>query len=188
MANYEHANGCFPPAYLPDENGNPKHSWRVLLLPWLELESLYKKYDFSEPWNGPNNRKLRAEMPDVYGCPHDPARQKFKTSYVVIVGNETVFNGGQSLSRSQITDGPATTILVVEVAESNIDWMEPRDFKFGEMRFSINDGLGMSPSSRRHPPYILSADFHVRAIDTDNPDTLRALITANAQEPIPEDW
>ena len=34
------------------------HSWRVLLLPYLDRSDLYKAYDFTEPWDGPNNRKL----------------------------------------------------------------------------------------------------------------------------------
>jgi hypothetical protein len=40
MHNYHDAHGCFPPAYIPDENGKPMHSWRVLLLPYLELDGV----------------------------------------------------------------------------------------------------------------------------------------------------
>lgn len=43
MLNYENANGHFPPAYIADENGKPMHSWRVLILPYLEQEALYKQ-------------------------------------------------------------------------------------------------------------------------------------------------
>jgi len=59
--------GCLPPAFIPDEQGNPKHGWRVLILPYLEktgfygtegLKRLYQSYDFSEAWDGPHNRKL----------------------------------------------------------------------------------------------------------------------------------
>lgn len=57
LHNYHNAHGCFPPAYIVDESGRPMHSWRVLL-PYLEQEALYDQYDFSEPWDGPNNRKL----------------------------------------------------------------------------------------------------------------------------------
>ena|SRR5271157_353196 len=33
---YHQANGCFPPAYIADKNGKPMHSWRVLILPYME--------------------------------------------------------------------------------------------------------------------------------------------------------
>ena len=31
----------FPPAFIPDKNGKPMHSWRVLILPYLEGQGLY---------------------------------------------------------------------------------------------------------------------------------------------------
>ena len=57
---YRQANGCFPPAYIADKNGKPMHSWRVLILPYLDQDALYKAYDFTEPWDGPTNKKLLA--------------------------------------------------------------------------------------------------------------------------------
>ena len=63
---YNEQYGSFPPAYIADENGNPKHGWRVLILPFLDEQALYDKYDFDEPWNGPNNSKLADSMPPVY--------------------------------------------------------------------------------------------------------------------------
>src|SRR5271168_5107175 len=37
MHNYHDQYGSFPPAYIADKNGRPMHSWRVLLLPFLEF-------------------------------------------------------------------------------------------------------------------------------------------------------
>ena len=65
LTNYSSVHGCLPPAYIPDKNGKPKHSWRVLILPFVEQKALYKRYNFDEPWNGPNNRKLAGRRPDV---------------------------------------------------------------------------------------------------------------------------
>ncbi len=60
LLNYEAKFHSFPPAYVADKNGRPMHSWRVLILPFLEYDDLYKQYNFNEPWDGPNNRKLLA--------------------------------------------------------------------------------------------------------------------------------
>ena len=42
------------------------HSWRVLLLPYLDQLELYNAYRFDEPWDGPNNRLLADRMPRHY--------------------------------------------------------------------------------------------------------------------------
>ena len=34
--NYHSQYGSFPPAYVADANGRPMHSWRVLILPFME--------------------------------------------------------------------------------------------------------------------------------------------------------
>ena len=61
--NYHQAYGQFPPAFIADDNGTPMHSWRVLILPYIEQQALYNAYDFSEPWNGP--KKLTTGKPDA---------------------------------------------------------------------------------------------------------------------------
>ncbi len=55
LHNYEQAYKSFPPAYTVDANGRPLHSWRTLILPFLEQESLYRAIDLSKPWNDPAN-------------------------------------------------------------------------------------------------------------------------------------
>jgi hypothetical protein len=35
---YEAQYHCFPPAYIPDKDGKPMHSWRVLMLPYLQYK------------------------------------------------------------------------------------------------------------------------------------------------------
>ncbi len=66
---YYHAqHGSFPPAYIADENGNPMHSWRVLILPYIEERDLYDQYDFDEPWDGPNNSLLHDKVVDLFNC------------------------------------------------------------------------------------------------------------------------
>jgi len=42
------------------------HSWRVLILPYINEVSLCERYNFDEPW-GPTV-KLLDEMPRLYAC------------------------------------------------------------------------------------------------------------------------
>jgi uncharacterized protein DUF1559 len=75
VATYHDTYGTLPPAYIADAEGKPLHSWRVLLLPFLEQRELYEQYDFDEPWDGPNNRKLLAQRPSVFAF-HDVQSQQ----------------------------------------------------------------------------------------------------------------
>ena len=65
---------AFPPAYVADASGKPAHSWRVLILPFLGQEPLYKRYAFDEPWDGPTNRALLTSSPIFYQCPSRQAK------------------------------------------------------------------------------------------------------------------
>jgi hypothetical protein len=55
---YHDLNGRLPPAVVTDKDGRPLYSWRVLLLPYLEEETLYKQFHLDEAWDGPNNKAL----------------------------------------------------------------------------------------------------------------------------------
>jgi len=127
LHNYRQANGCFPPACIADKNGKPMHSWRVLILPYMEEQALYKQYNFNEPWDGPSNKKLLASRPRGYSCPSDRdtyARRATSTSYVAVVGSDAAWPGDKPKS---LTGDLSKTIMVVEVADANIQWSEPRD-------------------------------------------------------------
>jgi hypothetical protein len=43
LHNYYSVYGVFPPAYVADESGKPMHSWRVLILPFLE-EQIHRTF------------------------------------------------------------------------------------------------------------------------------------------------
>src|SRR5258708_1665192 len=46
------------PQNVLDKNGKAILSWRVLLLPYLEQNELYKQFKMDEPWDSENNLKL----------------------------------------------------------------------------------------------------------------------------------
>ncbi|OHB66263.1 MAG: hypothetical protein A2V70_04930 [Planctomycetes bacterium RBG_13_63_9] len=185
---YRKEHGCFPPAYICEKNGKPMHSWRVLILPYLESGDLYGKYDFSEPWNGPNNRRLATlsadSIPGVFQCPRAGTKGTFFTNYVAVVGPETMWPGSRS---RRLPHGPRSgsqTIMLVEVSNSDIHWMEPRDLTFEQAIKGIQPETGLGISSK-HPNGVIymNADGSVHLMRRDiDPEELRKVLTRDAAQ------
>jgi len=197
LRGYYDANACFPPPYIADEQGHPMHSWRVLILPYMERKDIYAAYRFDEPWDGPNNRKLLEVALEVIRCPEtgDEASPT-DAYYLAVVGPETMWPPEGGLTVERVTDGIENTIMLVEVRDSGIHWMEPRDLEFDTMSFKINDAAGNAISSNhglfgpdRPGAYVALADGSVEGLDVDTPPALvKRLLTANGGEPLPDDW
>jgi hypothetical protein len=151
MQAYHTRYGCLPPAFIPDENGKPKHSWRVLILPFLDREKLFRQYRFDEPWNSPNNLALECEMPRIYRCPSEGEADQFLTSYAMIVGPHAISDGRTSHKLGDVKQKGANTILLAEAANAGIKWLEPRDLNVSEMKFDVN--------GRPEPPYGSKSDI-----------------------------
>lgn len=150
MQGYHQKYGCFPPAFVADKQGKPKHSWRVLILPFLEEKDLYAKYRFDEPWNGPHNMALAVQMPKVYRCPSDYDDDRSRTSYAMIVGPHAVSNAPTSRRLSDIKENGTKTIMLAEAANSKIQWLEPRDLNVKDMTFRPDAGDPRGPSPEHH--------------------------------------
>ncbi len=185
MQAYQAEHNCYPPAYLPDENDQPMHSWRVLLLPYLGEEMLYEQYDFDEPWNSENNRRLIDRMPEVYRCPSETIADTSEPSYVMIVGPGTISDGPSNTREDQITDGLHNTIMFVEICDAGFDWLQPQDLDARQISYQINDGSGQGIRSN-HPGGVCVGfcDGSVHFLsDSTPPGTVRAMTTIAGGEP-----
>ena len=49
-----------------DAEGQPRISWRVLILQELGYAELYNLFRLDQPWNSPHNRQLIELMPSCY--------------------------------------------------------------------------------------------------------------------------
>lgn len=146
----------FPPAYVADGNGRRMHSWRVLILRELGYETLYTRYRFDEPWDGPHNRSLIAEMPKEFGCPSDSSKSPGETNYVAVVGCQTGWPAPFAVAREHVGDGLYNTVHVVESCDLRASWTEPRDITWGEYVRGVNSGQHPGIFSR-HPGGALCA-------------------------------
>jgi type II secretory pathway pseudopilin PulG len=187
MHNYAQANNCFPPAYVADKNGKPLYSWRVLLLPYLSADPRYGDYRLDEPWDSPNNRKISETAIGVFQCltANHPASDCM-TDYMMVVGPHTISDGPHGRKFSEITDGLSNTIMIVEVADSGVNWAEPKDLKFNKIDFKINGPK--KPGIGSHHPggvNVAMGDASVHYVpDSVPPEKIKALLTIDGGEKV----
>lgn len=128
MHNYAATYTHFPAAVIIGPDGKTAHSWRVALLPYLEQDALYRQYKFDEPWDSEANKRVLAQMPAVFRSPSDVRPGTF-SSYFVLTGPTTLFDGSKGAEFQEVRDGLSNTILTVE-AVRDIPWTKPEDIAF----------------------------------------------------------
>jgi prepilin-type processing-associated H-X9-DG protein len=127
LHNYEQAHNALPPAYTVDAKGRPLHSWRTLILPYLERGPLYETIDLSKPWNDPANAKAIETFLPVFRCAEAVGPQN-TTTYLAIVAPNGCLIPRESRSLAEITDAHDSTLMVIEAGEENaVPWMAPMD-------------------------------------------------------------
>ncbi len=192
MNSYADGYQTWPPAAICDANGKPLLSWRVAILPYIEQGALYQQFKLDEPWDGPHNSKLLAQMPKDYAFRDDKITPTGYTHFRVFVGNGAAFDPPRPMGphgvtpgtpHDDFTDGKANTILVVEAA-TPVPWTKPEELEY--------DPDGPLPPLGGHFSdgfYAATANVSVRMIPKSvSEKTLRAAITRNAGDELGSDW
>ncbi|MBI2825830.1 MAG: DUF1559 domain-containing protein [Planctomycetia bacterium] len=130
MHNYHDKYAKFPAAAPLGKDGKTPHSWRIDLLPFLELRAkgLYDEYRFDEPWDSESNRKVLAQMPAVFRAPQDDPKST-NAAYFAVTGPAAALSEREGTSIRDFTDGTSNTIMLVE-AKRDIPWTKPEDIPF----------------------------------------------------------
>ncbi len=184
LHNYVDRYDALPPAHTVDASGQPLHSWRTLILPYLEQDALYRSIDLSKPWNDPENAKALATPVSVFRCP-EQAGPPNATTYLAIVSPTSAFRPREPRRLDEITDGHDCTLIVIEASEENaVSWMAPVD---------ADESLVLNLGTRTPPPHTGGAnggfvDGYVRFLKSTIPDRVwRALISISGHDDPPSD-
>lgn len=169
--NYHDVFGAFP-RHGGDADGQSKGlSWRVYLLPFLDQAPLYDRFNPDEPWDSDHNKKLIAEMPDVFKT--EGVVKPGHTSLHVFTGKNAPFgDGSQKTGIRNFTDGTSNTFLMVTAGADKADvWTKP-----GGLEFNVKDGIKML-GGIQESFQALMADGAVRTVSVDiDKDVLNNLI------------
>jgi hypothetical protein len=193
MHSYADQHGHFPPFIKYGANGQPLWSWRVELLPYLDHQDMYLKLKQDEPWNGPNNSKVLAKMPDVFQMPGKPTVGT--TYYQVFMGPGAPFTNNFRVRTgptfAQITDGASNTIMIAE-ARNPVRWASTAvadigvNLAPGQPVFFLHDKVGVDP---KQPFNVAMFDGSVRQIKrTAQAQHLAWAITPADGNPLPVGW
>lgn len=176
MHNYLATNNSFPPKAIVDKNGKPLLSWRVAILPYLEVAGEKLDFKLDEPWDSEHNKKLLDKMPAVFNNPNLPSKNS--TNYLGADGVDGILSA-KGVSAQQITDGLSNTIMVVE-ADRAVPWTKPDDLEFDAEK--PLKGLGaLRPGGFN----ALMSDGSVRFLsNTIDLNLLNALMTKAGKEPV----
>jgi hypothetical protein len=169
--------GRLPPAVVYGSDGKPLLSWRVLILPYVDQEELFKQFKLDEPWDSPHNLPLLDKMPHVYAPP--PGKMSrvppCHTVLHVFVGPGTAFDCKEGCRlKDDFPDGLSNTIMVIEAGKP-VPWTKPEELPY--------DPAGPLPElpGLFHDVYRIGladgSSVHLRTSLSEA--TLRALITRN---------
>lgn len=173
LLKYEAEHGSFPPAYTVDAEGNRLHSWRTLILPYIEEEKLYATIDLTKPWDHPANAEARAFDLEYVWCPSVAAKECY-TTYLAVVGPNT------TLSVPPTAEPPPQVVMLVEVGRAQaVHWMSPEDI-------SVEDFIALrSIKETNHADtfQIAMSDGRVTTYPFEKSDEeLRAMVTVAGSE------
>jgi hypothetical protein len=150
MLRYNDEHGRLPPAVVFDKEGQPLHSWRVLILPYLGKKALYYQFRLDEPWDSAHNRRLLAAIPDVYVPPRGQATtEQHSTFYQLFDGPNGAFHSGVEQRRLRPSpEGLHVLVLPTGAAvfESDMITYLPREFPNGTANtFLVVEGKAAVP-------------------------------------------
>lgn len=197
---YAADHGVYPPPQIRTADGKPMHSWRVLILPYLDQQSLFNEYDLDQPWDSPRNYAIVDRMPAVYRGSRGSVFGT-DTPYYLITGLGTLFPpappgnptiGFRSLGPKDVIDNPGQTLLIVEAASppnSMLVWTQPIDLDIGQMRGTIGGSPGLEIGGiTEGGATVATIDGRGHFIDeATSPQTVMALVTIAGGEPLADD-
>lgn len=103
-------------------------SWRVSILPFLEADRLFQKFNLKEAWDSPNNVALMKYMPYFLRSVGDPASTANTRLQSFVGTNSFVNSANKKLRLNDLLKGPGNTLAYVQTGiDKAVPWTKPAD-------------------------------------------------------------
>lgn len=132
---YAAEHGAFPPAFTVGPNGQRLHSWRTLILPYLDQRNLYSRIDLSKPWNDPVNSEAANSSLSAYKCPESKSSiARAHTPYLAVISPDGCFQGPEAKKLADLPGEVRRTMAVVDAGfKRAVHWMSPDDIDSSQL-------------------------------------------------------
>ena len=220
MHGYRDTHKHFPPSTMPNPVLPPDErlSWQVSILPHLEMEPLFKKFDAKAAWNSPANLEtLKSASMPVFRCPayQGPWTELGPAGYIAIagIGSDAAtlpfdapgvgfFGYDRLLKPEQVKDGLSQTLALIETTHDLSPYTQGGYSTVRGLNLSDEPLLGEGrPFGGLHKAdktfggtrplgtQMLLADGSVRLSQVHvEPFVIGALVTIAGGEEIPANW
>jgi hypothetical protein len=189
LNNYARDYGTYPPPTTFAADGTtPKHSWRVLILPYLGYQNLYDRYRMDVAWDALENQDVLFEIPVEYQSPAAIQVSGVEANYFLVTGPGTLFPKSGPLGPNGVLDSRQKTLLVVQAEGGPLmtsQWTEPGDFDITNTAMTIGVDIGGSHDGGATAATVDGMGHFLR--DTLDPGVVKALITPAGGEGLADD-
>lgn len=186
MLEYEWNHKAYPPRVVT-ANGNAQVFWPIL----LELEEddgFGSIYNARQPWDSPANLAamnkalfIKSTEQVSYHSQKVPA-----ASFVAVDDLPTILSSDRAVTKAEITDGTANTLLVAEISKTDIPWAQPSSMSFDSFIESCSSIRVATVGERLvgfQGQLLLFADFEIYFLARQIPESIfRAMWTRNGDE------
>lgn len=115
-----------------DELGQPLLSWRVALLPYLEMggNPNLKEIRHDEPWDSPHNMQFVDQMPELFKSPY--TNRPGHTTFRIVAGEGTLRDRFKAKSFNEIREHNADPAIIIARGgpDAATIWTKPEPFEF----------------------------------------------------------
>lgn len=151
----------------------PQFSWRTAILPFLDEQELYDRFDFAKPWDATENLDVAQEIPDVFKINNENEL----TTLQLVAGADGVYRAERPQPLlSDIKDKSIWTAIVIESNERLAqNWIQPGILEIDD---ASSEDLGQSDENG---VLMINAAFKVRAVKKEN-ELIRKVLTSEGGE------
>lgn len=147
----------------PNFQGKPSakdasHSWRVVILNFMDGRNLFNSLDLSQPFDSPQNSEFASQMPADFAIPGKDGKPQ--TQMRALALPDSVLGAESASSFPSVRDGSELTALFILAGEEcSTDWMNPEPFEFKPDQDASQ--FGTPPTKNGYPVFMVDGTIRI---------------------------
>jgi len=124
---YHDEHNAFPPNEFSETKSAPQHSWRVLLVKYMNDEEFHSLYSFDKAWNSEENLAIARENIEAAGSFQGGFNRSQDSPFTdFFAGNTKQIDEYSNRGwKTRLVEKEGDEFLLVEVPNSKVHWLSP---------------------------------------------------------------